>query len=83
MTLEPSPHRRMRELGERKEFLSRAEHEELLALVNFAHKRTIEKLEAQAALDRLRTASLAYCRMHERNFHRAPGHGGQTRWQPV
>ena len=30
--------------------------EELLALVDFAHKRTIEKLEAQAALDRLRAA---------------------------
>lgn len=54
--LEPSLHRRMRELGERKEFLSQAEHEELLALVDFAHKRTMEKLEAQAALDRLRTA---------------------------
>jgi hypothetical protein len=46
----------MHELGERKEFLSQGEHEELLALVDFAHKRVIEKLEAQAALDRLRTA---------------------------
>jgi hypothetical protein len=54
--LDPSLHRRMHELGERKEFLSQGEHEELLALVDFAHKRTIEKLEAQAALDRLRTA---------------------------
>ncbi len=53
--LDPSLHRRMRVLGEKKEFLSPAEHEELLALVDFAHKRTIEKLEAQAALDRLRT----------------------------
>jgi hypothetical protein len=46
----------MQELGERKEFLSQEERLELLALVDFAHKRTIEKLEAQAALDRLRTA---------------------------
>lgn len=54
--LEPSLYRRMHALGERKEFLSPAEHEELLALVDFAHQRTIEKLEAQAALARLRTA---------------------------
>ena len=45
----------MHALGERKEFLSQAEHEELLALVDFAHRRTIEKLEARVALDRLRT----------------------------
>jgi hypothetical protein len=45
----------MQELGERKEFLSQGEHKELLALIDFAHKRTIEKLEAQAALNRLRT----------------------------
>jgi hypothetical protein len=54
--LEPSLHRRMQALGERKEFLGQGEHEELLTLVDFAHKRTIEKLEAQAALDRLRAA---------------------------
>ena len=54
--IEPSLHRRMQVLGERKEFLSQEEQEELLALVDFAHKRTIEKLEAQAALARLRTA---------------------------
>lgn len=54
--LDPSLHRRMRTLGEQKEFLTSAEHEELLALVDFAHQRTIEKLEARAALDRLRTA---------------------------
>lgn len=54
--LDPPLHRRMRALGERKEFLSPAEHEELLALVDFAHQRTIEKLEARVALDRLRTA---------------------------
>jgi hypothetical protein len=54
--LEPPLHRRMQALGERKEFLSQEEHKELLALADFAHKRTIEKLEAQAALDRLRAA---------------------------
>jgi hypothetical protein len=46
----------MHEWGERKEFLSPGEHEELLALVDFTHKRTLEKLEAQAALERLQTA---------------------------
>jgi hypothetical protein len=54
--LDPSLQRRLHELGERKEFLSPAEHEELLALVDFVHKRTSEKLEAQTALARLRTA---------------------------
>ena len=54
--LEPSLHRRMHALGEQKEFLSPAEHEELLALVALAHQRTIEKLEAQAALAHLRIA---------------------------
>jgi hypothetical protein len=56
--LDPSLHRRMHVLGGRKEFLSPAEHVELLALVAFAHQRTIEKLEAQAALAHLRTALL-------------------------
>lgn len=54
--LTPSLHSRMHALGERKEFLSAAEHEELLALVDFAHQRTLEKLEAFVALDRLRIA---------------------------
>jgi hypothetical protein len=54
--LEASLHHRMQALGERKEFLNQGGHEELLALVDFAHKRTIEKLEAQAALDHLRAA---------------------------
>lgn len=53
--LDPALDQHMHQLGERKEFLSLAEHEELLALVDFAQKRTIEKLEAQAALARLRT----------------------------
>ena len=54
--LAPSLHSRLHTLGERKEFLNQEEYEELLALVDFAHQRTIEKLEAQVALDRLRTA---------------------------
>jgi hypothetical protein len=54
--LAPSLHSRLHTLGERKEYLSPAEHEELLALVDFAHQRTIEKLEARVALDRLHTA---------------------------
>jgi hypothetical protein len=54
--LDPPLQRRLHDLGERKEFLTTVEHEELLALVDFMHKRTIEKLEAQAALARLRVA---------------------------
>ena len=54
--LAPALHSRLHALGERKEFLSPAEHEALLALVDFAHQRTIEKLEARVALDRLHTA---------------------------
>ncbi len=44
---------RMRDLSERKEFLGAAEHEELMALVDFSQRRTIEKLEAELALQRL------------------------------
>jgi hypothetical protein len=54
--LDASLHHRLHDLGARKEFLTPAEHEELLALVAFAQQRTIEKLEAQVALDRLRAA---------------------------
>jgi hypothetical protein len=54
--LNPTLAQRMHELGERKEYLTRAEHDELLALVEFAQKRTMEKLEAQTALARLRAA---------------------------
>jgi hypothetical protein len=54
--LDVSLQQRLHDLGARKEFLTPAEHEELLALVAFTHQRTIEKLEAQVALDRLRTA---------------------------
>ena len=52
--IDPSLSHRMHELGARKEYLNQVEHNELLALVDFAHKRTIEKLEAQTALGRLR-----------------------------
>ena len=42
--------RRMQEMGERKESLSAAEHEELMALVTFTQERTLEKLQAELAL---------------------------------
>jgi hypothetical protein len=45
----------MRQLGERKEFLSEAEHAELMSLVDFTQRRTREKLDAQRALDQLGT----------------------------
>ena len=41
---------RMLDLGEHKEFLEPAEHEQLLALVEFAQDRTLEKLRAELAL---------------------------------
>ena len=50
--LDPSFQQRRHTLDERKEFLSPAECEELLALVDFAQQRTLEKLEAQVALSR-------------------------------
>jgi hypothetical protein len=43
-------------LGERKEWLSKAEHDELMALVAFTQQRTLEKLEAEAALQDLHSA---------------------------
>lgn len=52
--LEPSLQRRLEDLGERKEFLDTEEHDELLALVNFTQRRTIESLEAKLALKQLR-----------------------------
>jgi hypothetical protein len=52
--LDSSLDRRLQDLGERKEFLNAEEHAELMALVAFAQKRTLEKLEAQVALERLR-----------------------------
>jgi hypothetical protein len=46
---------RLQKLGENKEYLGAAEHEELLALVTFTHERTIEKLQAELALRDLQT----------------------------
>ncbi len=54
--LDPALDQRLRELGERKEWLSRAEHEELLALIAFTQQRTLDKLEAEAALQELQNA---------------------------
>lgn len=45
--------RRLLHLSENKESLSQAEREELLALVEFAEDRTVEKLQAAAALKSL------------------------------
>jgi len=53
-TLDPAIEKRLRDLGERKEFLDAQEHDELLALVAFTERRTIEKLGADHALKRLR-----------------------------
>lgn len=52
--LETPIEQRMRELGERKEWLGPEEHAELMALVEFARKRTHDALEARLALQRLR-----------------------------
>jgi hypothetical protein len=52
--LDPQLARRLHELSERKEFLDSSEHDQLLALVSFSQQRSIEKLEARAALNRLR-----------------------------
>ncbi len=51
--LEPALDRRLHDLGERKEFLSPEEHAELIDLVAFSRKRSIEKLGACLALQRL------------------------------
>jgi hypothetical protein len=50
---DPSLDSKMLELGERKEFLTDAEHNELMALVNFVQQRTNEKLRAELALKRI------------------------------
>ncbi len=52
-TLPPDLDRCIRDLGERKEFLSPAEHEQLLALVDFTQQRTLDKLQAELALKQL------------------------------
>ncbi len=49
-TLEPAIAARMGELGQRTEFLTESEHQELLSLVEFTEHRTIEQLEAKVAL---------------------------------
>lgn len=51
--LEPSLQNRFLDLGERKELLSQPEYDELMALVDFTQKRTIESLDAKIALDRI------------------------------
>jgi hypothetical protein len=51
--LDPAVQRRMLELGERKEFLGKEEHDELMALVAFSERRSLKKLEALVALKRL------------------------------
>lgn len=48
--LEAGINKRLLELSENKEFLKKAEKEELQALVEFWQKRTIDKLEAMVAL---------------------------------
>jgi hypothetical protein len=52
-TLPPALDRYIRALGERKEFLSAVEHEQLLALVGFTQQRTLDKLQAELALRQL------------------------------
>lgn len=52
--LEPAICRRMQDLGEQKESLTPDERAELEALVDFSQQRSIDKLEAQVALNRLR-----------------------------
>lgn len=52
--MDPALARRMHELGERKEFLSKKEHDELLRLVDFWAQRLIDKLSAKVALKELR-----------------------------
>ena len=55
-TLDPAVDRRLLDLGERKEFLSPAEHQELLAWVAFTQQRSLDKFQAEAALQRLLAA---------------------------
>ena len=54
--LDPSLDQRLRELGERKEFLSPDEHDVLMGLGAFTQQRTLEKLEAELALQHLEAA---------------------------
>jgi hypothetical protein len=52
--LPPDLDRRILDLGERKESLSKEERDELLAWVDFTQKLTLERLSAEVALKRLR-----------------------------
>jgi len=54
--LEPPLQRRLDDLGARKEFLEPTQHAELLALVDFSQRRTIDALESRLALARPRDA---------------------------
>jgi len=51
--LEPELDRLMLDMGERKEFLGKQEHDLLLGLVHFTERRTLEKLEAMVVLKEL------------------------------
>ena len=51
--LPPALDRRLLWLSENKESLTGSEREELLAMVEFAEERTVEKLQARASLKRL------------------------------
>jgi hypothetical protein len=51
----PALDRQMLELGERKEFISPEEHEQLMALVEFSEERSAQNLEAELALKQLQT----------------------------
>jgi DNA-binding transcriptional regulator YbjK len=52
--LHPDLQHRIEQLSQQKEFLDEGQHAELLALAEFWRKRLIEKLEARAALERLK-----------------------------
>ncbi len=54
--LDPALDQKMLALGERKEFLAPQEHAELMAWVMFTQQRSIEKLQAELALQRLSDA---------------------------
>jgi hypothetical protein len=54
--LAPALDQRLRYLGENKEKLGPDEQAELMALVELIQKRTVEKLEAELALQRLAAA---------------------------
>jgi hypothetical protein len=51
--LDPDIAARLHDLGQRKEFLNADEHAELMALLGFTENRSVEKLSAQLALQKL------------------------------